>query len=157
MTFNVWSINKILGFGDKSNWKTIVDAQEQKMAKETADRHTTFMKELKKINPEGYKLLKTQDQQLAACQKAQAKYDEDHDLDYYIVFWEHLWNNSGLKFEGSRWHFKLADLYIKAKRFDDALDFVKMIKKNKPTYSEKADLYITKITAMKEKSLKKKN
>lgn len=157
MTFNVWSINKILGFGDKSNWKTIVDAQEQKMAKETADRHTTFMKELKKINPEGYKLLKTQDQQLAACQKAQAKYDEDHDLDYYIVFWEHLWNNSGLKFEGSRWHFKLADLYIKAKRFDDALDFVKMIKKNKPTYSEKADLYITRITAMKEKSLKKKN
>lgn len=28
MTFNVWSINKLLGFGDKSNWRAIVDQQE---------------------------------------------------------------------------------------------------------------------------------
>lgn len=31
MTFNVWSINKLLGAGDKSNWKTIVETQEAKL------------------------------------------------------------------------------------------------------------------------------
>ena len=156
MTFNVWSINRILGPGDKSNWKAIVDAQEQKMNKETDDRNAMFMKELKRINPEEYELLKEQDQQIVACREAQTKYDEDHDLDHYIGFWEHLWNNGGLKFEGSGWSFKLADLYIKSGRFDDALDFVKMIKKEKPAYSGKADSYITRITAMREKSLKRK-
>lgn len=152
MTFNVWSINKILGIEDKSDWKAIVYAQEQKMNEEIDNKNKIFLKELEKINPEEYKELKTQDQQIALCQKAQAKYDEDHDLNYYISFWEHLWNNGGLKFEGSSWGFKLADLYIKAKRFDDALDFVKMIKKKKPTYSEKADLYIKRIMAMKEEN-----
>lgn len=162
MTFNVWSINKILGFGDKSNWKTIVDAQEQKMNTATDDRNATFLTDsegyevLKAHNQQLAARLKAQDQQLAACQKAQAKYDEDHDLDYYIGFWEHLWNNGGLKFNGSKWSFKLADLYIKAKRFDDALDFVKMIKKKNPIYSEKANSYIARITALKEKSSKRK-
>lgn len=50
--FNVWSINKILGSGDKSDWKAIVDAQEQKMDKETDDRNATFIKELKRIDSE---------------------------------------------------------------------------------------------------------
>lgn len=48
MTFNVWSINKILDSGDKSNWKAIVDAQEQKMNKEIGDRNATLMREIKK-------------------------------------------------------------------------------------------------------------
>lgn len=156
ISLNVWSVNKSLGAGDKSNWKEIIDAQEQKMNNDIDDRNETFMSGLRKINPDSYKELDAQDQQHAACMKAQAKYDEDHDLDYYINFFKHIWDNGGLKFEGSRWSFKLADLYIKAKRYDDALDFVKMIKKNKPIYSKKADLYITKITAMKEKSLKRK-
>ena len=60
-----------------------------------------------------------------------------------------------MKFESASWRFKLANLYIKAKRFDDALSFVKMIKKKKPTYSGKADSYIIKIAAMKENSTKR--
>lgn len=156
MTFNVWSINKLLDRGDKSNWKAIIDAQERKMNEQTVVKNDSFMKDLKKIDPEGYKILKTQDQQIAACQKAQAKYDEDKDLDYYIGFWEHLWANGGLKFEGSSWHFKLPDLYIKAKRYDDAHEFVKKLKKTKPTYASKADSYIIKIEGLKEKLATKK-
>lgn len=39
MTFNVWSINKLLGTGDKSNWRTIVEEQERKMHMATDDRN----------------------------------------------------------------------------------------------------------------------
>lgn len=155
ITFNVWSINKLLGTGDKSNWKTAVEEQERKMNKETADRNDAFMKDLKKIDPESYKALKTQDQQLAAVQKARDKYSEDKDLDSYIAFWEMVWANGGLKFEGAGWHFELPDLYIKAKRYDDTLDFVIKLKKTKPTYAYKSDAYIKKIGELKEKQATK--
>lgn len=154
MTFNVWSINKLLGTGDKSNWKSIVDEQAQNMEKESENRHDSFMGQLKKIDPESYRALKTQDQQLAAVQQARAKYDTDKDLDIYIAFWEMVWANGGLKFEGAKWHFELPDLYIKAKRYDDALDFVIKIKKTKPLYAEKANAYIQKIKERKGKRIK---
>lgn len=154
LTFNVWSINKLLGTGDKSNWKNIVEEQERKMNKETLDRNDAFMKDLKKIDPEGYKVLKTQDQQIAAVQKARDKYSEDKDLDSYIAFWEMIWSNDGLKFEGAGWHFELPDLYIKAKRYDDALAFVTKLKKSKPTYAYKAETYIKKIEELKAKKTK---
>ncbi len=156
MTFNVWSINKILGSGDKSNWKNIVDEQEHKMNKETADRNDAFMKDLKKIDPEGYRVLKTQDQQIEAVQKAKEKFNEDKDIDSYIAFWEMVWENGGLKFEGAGWHFELLDLYIKAKRYDDALAFVKKLKRTKPTYAYKSDAYIEKIEGLKAKQTAKK-
>lgn len=154
-TFNVWSINALLGRGDKKNWKALVDAQEEKIIKKTQESNKELMSNLKKIDPEGYKILRTQDQQIAACQKAQAKYDQDKDLDYYIGFWEHLWNNGGLKFEGSGWHFKLPDLYIKAKRYDDAIAFCENIRKMKPTYRNRADAYIKKIEVLKLKQSSK--
>ena len=152
MTFNVWSINKLLGTGDKSNWKVIVEEQEQKKKNELESRNESIMRELKRIDPEGYKTLKTQDQQIAAVQQARAKYDSDKDLDSYIAFWEMVWANGGLKFEGAKWHFELPDLYIKAKRYDEALAFVTKIKKSKPIYAEKANVYIQKIKERKEKA-----
>lgn len=155
LPFNVWSINKLLGFGDKSNWKKIVDEQECKMNRETADRNNAFMENLKKIDPEGFRALKTQDQQIAAVQKARKKYDEDKDMDSYIAFWEMVWKNGGLKFEGSRWHFELADLYIKTERYDDAFAFLRKLKRMKPTYSNKVDAYIKRIEELKAKQFKK--
>lgn len=149
--FNVWSINKLLGNGDKSNWKSIVDEQEHKMNQETASRNEAFMRDLKKIDPAGYRALRTQDQQIAAVQKAKDQFYEDKDLDGYIAFWEMVWANGGLKFEGAGWHFELADLYIKAKRYDDALAFVLKIKKEKPTYAYKSDVYVKKIEDLKAK------
>lgn len=155
ITFNVWSINKLLGTGNKSNWRTVVEEQESKMNKETSVRNDTFMKDLKKIDAEGYKALRTQDQQIGAVQKARDKYSEDKDLDSYIAFWEMVWENGGLKFEGARWHFELPDLYIKAKRYNDALAFVTKLKRIKPTYAYKSDAYIKKIEELKAKQVAK--
>jgi len=151
MTFNVWSINKLLGTGDKSAWRDVVDEQERKMNQETTDRNAAFMHDLKRIAPDEYRKLRTQDQQIAAVQKARKQYDTDKDLSGYIAFWEMVWANGGLKFEGAGWHFELPDLYIKAKRYDDALAFVKRLKAEKPTYAYKADAYIKKIEDMKAK------
>ena len=65
-----------------------------------------------------------------------------------------VWLNGGLKFEGAKWHFELPDLYIKAKRYDEALAFVTNIKKSKPIYAEKADVYIKKIQERKARNPK---
>lgn len=147
--FNVWSINRLLGTGDKSNWKSVVDELERKMNQETEEKNKAFMEDLKKIDPEGYQELRDQDEQLAAVQKARANYEEDNDLDSYIAFWEDIWKNGGLKFEGSGWHFELPELYIKAKRYDDALSFVTRLKRKKPIYADRADACIKKIEKLK--------
>lgn len=149
--FNVWSINKLLGSGDKSNWQAVVDAQERKMNQETAASNEAFMRDLKTSNPAAYRKLRAQERQLAAVQEARNRYQEDKDLDKYIAFWEMLWKNGGLMFEGAHWLFELPDLYIKAKRYDDALAFVLKLKKQKPTYAYKADNYIMKIEKLKAK------
>ena len=145
MTFNVWSINKLLGTGDKSNWKAVVAEQEQKKGVETDENNARTMEIVKKVDPQLFRELKNQDQQLEAIQAARKEYDEGKDIDSYIAFWEMLWDNSGLLFRGSKWHFELADLYITAKRYNDALRFVKKLKRDQKEYADKADLYISKI------------
>lgn len=153
-TFNVWCINKLLGEGDKSNWKDIVDSVERKMNKETEIRNEKFRKDLQKIDPEGYEVLTRQDEQIAAVHAANAKYVEDDDIETYIRFWEKLWEDGGLKFEGSRWHFELPDLYIKVKKYDKALLFLEQLKHNKESYAEKAESYIDRIEKLKVKENK---
>lgn len=155
-TFNVWSINKRLGRGSKANWREVVNQIESKVEKETADRNVESMKQLKKVDFKLYTELKTQDEQLAAINKAEAKYEADGDIDSLLAFWERVWNNGGLSFEGSHWHFRLADLYIKQKRYEDAIAYCKMIKKKKPTYADKANRYIQRIEEKKAKATVKK-
>ncbi|MGL5050693.1 MAG: hypothetical protein ACRC5W_06190 [Cetobacterium sp.] len=98
------------------------------------------------------KKLKEQDDQLTNIQTADAKYNQD--LDWIIDFWEQIWKNGGLNFNGSKWTFKLPDLYIKAKRYDDALAIVIKIKKTKLEYLDKANKYISKIEERKTRESK---
>lgn len=163
--FNVWSINQLLGAGNTSDWEKVVAEQEnlidkerEKRRKEQEKEHEALMSDLKKKDPETYRELhqldqelKAQDDQLELIQTAAAKYAEDKDLNAYIAFWEDLWEHGGLTFEGVKWHFTLADLYIKAKRYDDALNFVKQLKRKKKNYSENADKYIARIEGLIEK------
>lgn len=149
--FNVWSINKALGMGNKSNWKQIIEEYEKAIEKESEERNTVFMENLKKIDFEGYQELEAQNKQLTEVQEARRKYDESNDLTTYIIFWEKLWAAGGLLFKGSKWLFELPDLYIQAKRFDDAEQLVKRIKRTKSDYSEKADYYLKKIEKQKNK------
>ncbi|MCD7872557.1 MAG: SAP domain-containing protein [Clostridiales bacterium] len=148
MTFNVWSINALLDPNDKTNWKEIVDDQENKLEQQTQERNDKFMNQLKEIDIEAYEELQAQDEQLSLIQKTDESYQTTKDLNSYISFWEDLWKNGGLKFNGVSWCFKLADLYIKAKRYDDALDFVSMIKETKPDYAYKANTYIERINKL---------
>lgn len=143
--FNVWRINQELGRGDKSDWRAVVDRIEQEIRLKNDKEQQTFMNDLKKIDPRGYKKLKSQDDQLAAINKVEKKYKADGDLDSLIAFWENLWNCGGLEFEGAYWHFRLPDLYIKAKRYDDAIAFCTRIQSERKQYSDKADSYIKRI------------
>ena len=86
--------------------------------------------------------LEAQDRQLDLLKDADALYKIDHDLASYIAFWEDVMANGGLLFHSSYWEFRLPDLYIKAKRYDDALKALNQI--NQP-YEEKKFEYIIKI------------
>mgnify|MGYP000900637779 CR=1 FL=1 len=150
--FNVWSINQILDIENKDNWKEIVNKRENEMHKKTQENYNEFMKSLASIDPDGYKELKDQDAQIAKVQKRHEQYGNDKDLKSYIEFWEELWSKEGLLFEGSGWMFLLPDLYIKDKRYEEALKFVNYIKQNKGSYyTQKADKYIEKINKKIEK------
>lgn len=156
-TFTIWDLNQLLGTGDKSNYLEIIEKKHTEIDNRNEASNKTFMKDLKAIDPEGYRLLKSQDKQIKAVQAADEKYAEDKDLEWIINFWEEIWKDGGPKFEGSGWMFKLPDLYIKAKRYDDAMAIVQKIKKTKGSYYlNKADNYITRIEERKTKEAAKK-
>lgn len=67
--FNVWRINKVLGRGDKSHWMEVVESIKKKVDERTDQREKKFMQELKEFNPQGYRELKEQDEQLAVIEK----------------------------------------------------------------------------------------
>ena len=89
------------------------------------------------------KSIKRQDKQIESIFAAENKFESDGDMDSLISFWENIWASGGLLFNGSKWTFRLPDLYIKQKRYDDALRILKMIKN--PSYKEKVDSYVGKI------------
>ena len=156
-TFTIWDLNQLLGTGDKSNYVEIIEKKHTEIDNRNEESNKTFMKELKVIDPEGYRKLKSQDKQIKAVQAADEKYAEDNDIDWIINFWEEIWKDGGPKFEGSGWMFRLPDLYIKAKRYDDAIAIVQKIKKSKGSYySNKANSYIARIEERKTKEAIKK-
>lgn len=162
--FNVWSINQLLGAGNTSDWEKVVAEQEnlidkerERQRQEQEKEREALMNYLKEKHPETYQEMRRMDQeladsekQLAAAQAAEAKYAEDKNITDYIAFWEHLWATEKLTL-GSRWHFTLPDLYIKEKRYDDALKIVNRIKNENSFYTDKADKYIARIEGLIEK------
>ncbi|MCI7807985.1 hypothetical protein MR626_01630 [bacterium] len=99
--------------------------------------------------------LKSQDEQLESIKNAEKKYELDGNIDSLIKFWEDIWNNGGLLFRGSAWTFRLPDLYIKQKRYDDALSILRKIRN--PSYRDKKASYIERIEKLKQKDAKTKN
>lgn len=155
-TFTVWDLNKILGDGDKSHYMKLISDFNMKTESELKKANVDFMANLKEISPERHDILHNQNVQIKAVQEAERKYKEDKDLDWAINFWEDIWENGGLIFEGSRWMFMLPDLYIKAKRYDDAIKICNTIKKTRKSYyHDKADAYIEKIQERKRKAAEK--
>lgn len=98
--------------------------------------------------------LKAQDEQIASIHKAEKKFENDGDIEALILFWENIWKRGGLLFNGATWTFRLPDLYIKQKRYDDALRIVRRIKN--PAYQDRAKGYIDKIQKAKSKETAKR-
>lgn len=151
--FNVWSINRILG---ENGWKdadAIIQSTRDRIAEAQRANYSSLRSRWECEAEKGDSLareLLAQDDQLEAIQAAEAAYKESGNIEAYILFWENIWNDGGLLFRGSFWTFRLADLYIKQKRYDDALDNLKKITADE--YSDKKFRYIERI----EKAQKKK-
>ena len=91
--------------------------------------------------------LKSQDEQLEKIKRAESYFKETGDIDFLIKFWEGIWKSGGLLFSGSKWTFRLPDLYIKIGEYDKALTILKKIKN--PYYIEKRDSYINRVKTLK--------
>ena len=152
-TFTIWDLNILIGNNDdKSNYKEIIENKHREIEEGNRIQNEKTMSVLKKIDPDLHAELSNQDKQLRAMQDADAKYKADNDLNSIIVFWENIWEKGGPAFEGSRWMFRLPDLYIKAQRYDKAIALCKRIKKERQSYySDKADSYIAKIESKRKK------
>lgn len=110
---------------------------------------------LEKVDSKLAKELEAQDFQIRSIQKAEEKYKQDNNMDDLVSFWESIWNAGGLLFNGSGQTFRLPDLYIKQKRYQDALKIVKRIKQE-GKYLDRATGYIEKIEKLINKSQQKK-
>lgn len=91
--------------------------------------------------------LQKQDEQLAAVQKAESAYKETGDIGSLISFWEGVWSSSGLLFNGSKWTFRLPELYIQTEQYDDAIRILEKIKN--PAYLERKKSLLEKAKTLK--------
>jgi len=141
--FTAWELNIMLGTDDKSNYMFYIE-KETKANEDTQQKHQKeTYSSLKKIDRKRYKKLKNQDEQLDAILLEENRYKETQNIDELILFWEYIWSNGGLLFDGMKWMFRLPDLYIKVGRYEDALKILDRIKK--PMYADKVISYRDKI------------
>lgn len=96
--------------------------------------------------------LQGQNDQLIAIQKAESAYKETGDIGSLISFWEGLWSSSGLLFNGSKWTFRLPELYIMTEQYDDAIRILDKIKN--PAYAERKKSLLEKAKSQKQRGRK---
>ena len=151
--FNVWSINQALGQGDRKNWRAVVDREKQLRDEEIREQQAAG--KIQPEDPERYREsleasgASPEDRAAAVAQSAEIRnaenrYRKTGNLEEYITFWEKIWAEGGLVARGSKADFTLADLYVKAGRYDDALAFLKKLRTRDSDreYTEYADRYM---------------
>lgn len=156
--FNVWEVNRRLA--KNPDWHTIIEDIRREQAEYQAakfEKHKILLKEMEKHDPEFAAKLREWDEKdaefnrnLEAEKLAEETYKTTGNIDDYISFWEKQWEKGELHL-GSQRAFILPNLYIKQKRYDDALRIINLID---PFYQEKKEAYINKIQALKEKEAK---
>lgn len=87
--------------------------------------------------------LKASDKYTEIVNLREAQYETDKDIEQYILFWEDNWKY-GRPLLGSHWAFVLPDLYIKTKRYEDAIKCIEVLKTN-VYFKDKAEKYYQKI------------
>lgn len=152
--FTVWDLNKMLGAADKSNFREIINKRNDEIQKQLEKSYESTLEQMKQFDPDGYRKIRAQDNQIKMIKDADEKYKEDKDLDWIINLWEKIWRDGGPIFEGAYWMFRLPDLYMNAKRYDDALSLCLHIKNTRQSYyRDKADYYMKKIEEKKAKEV----
>ena len=139
-------MNKIINDDNRYNYKEIIDKKLQEISNTIKENNNKYMQLLKVRDPEWFDKLNKQDEQIELIQRTEQLYKENKDLKSLIRFWKNIWNTTGLLFEGSKWLFRLPDLYIKAKEYEKAKFILEKIKeKNDPYYINKVNKYMMKI------------
>lgn len=83
-------------------------------------------------NIDSWKVLKEQDDQMIAINNAENQFKKDNNFDAIIAFWENLFKTTGLKFKSTTWIFRLVNLYILSKRYNNALIALQNVKNKAP-------------------------
>ena len=156
-TFDAWKMNLLLGTGDKINYVEVFkancgfskfnefsSASRQEQVKANALNNDDVLLTLHELDPQ----LKGNDNDavgkyIEIVNLREAQYKVDKDVEQYILFWEDNWKNNR-PLLGSHWAFVLPDLYIKTKRYKDALKCIETLKKSK-IFKDKAEKYAVKI------------
>lgn len=165
-TYNVDAVASEIVKTPEISWEDAANIRKKKREDffaEQKHQHDLFLEQMKDRDPAWYRKMKaldskskSVDEQLAKVQEAENLYKESGDLEWYINFWESIWNNGGLLFKSMKWTFTLPDLYFKQKRFDDVIDFCQKIKEQDEYIEEKADKYIQRAKERKEKQKSKR-
>lgn len=159
--FNAWTMNKLLGTGDKSNYRAVFEkeCEYRKPTKEFKEARLEAMRtdpltneialtelrqlDLKMKSDDVNVRVKADDKYIEILNLRDAQYQADKDIEQYILFWEDNWKNNR-PLLGAHWAFVLPDLYIKTKQYDKALICVERLKSNE-FLKDKAGKYYNKI------------
>lgn len=156
-TFDAWKMNELLGIGDKRNYVEIFK-KNCPLSKLDEFSPSTRIEQVKSNpinNEEVLKTLRQLDSKLAKNDSSamdkyieivnliDAQYKLDKDVEKYILFWEDNWRNHR-PLLGLHWAFVLPDLYIKTKRYDEALSCIEVLK-TMEYFTDKAEKYYCKI------------
>lgn len=147
--FTIWDLNKLINDDNRNNYMEIIQQRENELAVEDSKQREKEMELLKSTDKELYDELLEQDEQLELIKKTEEEYKNDNDINKIISFWEEIWQNGGLKFNGSRWYFRIIELYISNKDYDKALK--QLDKMNKPEYADRKKVFVEKINKLKNK------
>lgn len=152
--FNVWSVNRVLGQNDFRDSDKVIRQLQNRMAKDRESRlevSHAYLKERALSGDTKAKILLEQEARFMQMQSAENAFNETGDINAYIEYWENIWKNDSSIIMGDFWVFRLVDLYILQKRYDDALNILSQITDEQ--YSKRKLKYMQKL----EKLLKQSN
>lgn len=158
--FDAWEMNKLLGSGDKSNYVEIFkkNCHSHKLDEFSKSARVEQVKSNSMNNDEALPILrqldsamksddvkvrvKADDKYIEIINLRDAQYKIDKNIEQYILFWEDNWKNNR-PLLGAHWAFVLPDLYIKTKRYEDALNCIEILRAK--GFTDKAEKYYCKI------------
>lgn len=152
--FNVWVVNRRLHDEHTNDWESIVAdirRQIESARSENSHKREQLLREEEKQHPEWTSEMRRLEEKFKEEEYATQRYNETGDMLSFILFWENREKTYGLK---TNEYYKLANLYLEANRFEDAMNAIQRIKK--PDSPERIQFYIDKIHRARAKEERRK-